>query len=344
MRFNAPMGERVSNKKSQNEEKLDQLLAEMRSIQKEFEERHEVNDIWSNSKIYEVLIANTLNHTMIPGHSGSLDARDESGREYEYKHFKETSSNHSWTFNDYSDETIRKLKTAVHEVVFSHIQDNTHPPHFDWAFRVPGKVVAGYLDQYTQGMQNARRMINVSAIQIESRLGIKRTAIANVNNTGPYAALLARIFKLSEELEKLVNVENVLTSNKFWEVLVSVPLGHQVNSEQGGRAGAHDAADEAGLDYEYKVSKSRSWNFQDISENVLNKYLNCEEIVLAIVDKQKIEVSEIWFAKPSDVVKVLRDKLTQKKEKFSIEGKELRRLQVSLTAGDLPRTKARRIR
>ena len=334
----------MSNKPSENEQKLNELLAEMRSIQREFEEHHEVNDIWSNSKIYEVLIANSLNHTMIPGHSGSLDARDESGREYEYKHFKETSSNHSWTFNDYSDETIRKLKTKVNEVVFAHIQDNSHPPHFDWAYRVPGAVVAGYLDQYTQGMQNARRMINVGPNQIESRLGINRTPLANLNKTGPYATLLARIFKLSKELETLVNVENVLTSNKFWEVLVSVPLGHQVNSEQGGRAGAHDAADEAGLDYEYKVSKSRSWNFQDISENVLNKYLNCEEIVLAIVDKQKIEVSEIWFAKPSDVVKVLREKLAQKKVKFAAEGKELRRLQVGLTAGDLPRTKARRVK
>ena len=81
----------MSNKPSENEQKLNELLAEMRSIQREFEEHHEVNDIWSNSKIYEVLIANSLNHTMIPGHSGSLDARDESGREYEYKHFKETS-------------------------------------------------------------------------------------------------------------------------------------------------------------------------------------------------------------------------------------------------------------
>ena len=334
----------MSNKPSKSEEKLNQLLAEMRSIQKAFEEHHQVNDIWSNSKIYEVLIANTLNHNMIPGHSGSLDARDELGREYEYKHFKETSSNHSWTFNDYSDETIRKLNTAVHEVVFSHIQDNTQPPNFDWAFRVSGPVVASYLEQYTNGMQNARRMINVSANQIESRLGIQRITLSNLKNTGPYASLLERIFKLSEELEKLVNVENVLTSNKFWEVLVSVPLGHQVNSEQGGRAGAHDAADIDGLDYEYKVSKSRSWNFQDISENVLNKYLNCEEIVLAIVDKQKIEVSEIWFAKPLDVVKVLRYKLEQKKVRFSAEGKELRRLQVSLTAGDLSRTKARRVK
>lgn len=330
----------MSSKPAKNEEKLNQLIAEMRGIQREFEEQHQVNDIWSNSKIYEVLIANTLKHTMIPGHSGSLDAHDESGREYEYKHFKETSSNHSWTFNDYSDETIRKLKTSVHEVVFCHIQDNIHPPYFDWAFRVPGAVVASYLDQYTKGMQNARRMINVSAIQIESRLGLQRTSLPNPRSAGPYTTLLARIFKLSEELERLVNVENVLTSNKFWEVLVSVPLGHQVNSEQGGRAGAHDAADEAGLDYEYKVSKSRSWNFQDISENVLNKYLNCEEIVLAIVDKQKIEVTEIWFAKPVDVVKVLRDKLEQKKGKFLAEGKELRRLQVSLSAGDLPRTKA----
>jgi hypothetical protein len=302
-----------------------------------------VNDIWSNSKIYEVLIANTLGQNMIPGHSGSLDAKDSSSKEYEYKHFKETSSNHSWTFNDYSDQTIRKLRNHVHQVIFAHINDIKHPPHFDWAYIVPGADVADYLDKYTQGMQNARRMINLSANQIESRIGLKPVDYPEMIASGPYESLLRRIFKLSKELEQLVAVDNVLTSNKFWEVLVSVPLGHQVNSEQGGRAGAHDAADELGRDYEYKVSKSKSWNFQDISENVLNKYLNCEEIVLAVVDKQKISVSQIWVAKPSDVVPVLREKLSAKKKDYESRSKELRRLQVSLSSGDLLRINARQV-
>ena len=322
---------------------FDRLLGEMRSLQQEFQKNHSVNDIWSNSKIYEVLIANTLGQGMIPGHSGSLDARDSSSKEYEYKHFKETSSNHSWTFNDYSDQTILKLRNHVHQVIFAHINDTKHPPHFDWAYIVPGAVVADYLDKYTQGMQNSRRMINLSANQIESRLGLKSVDFPETIANGPYQMLLQRIFKLSRELEELVAVDNVLTSNKFWEVLVSVPLGHQVNSEQGGRAGAHDAADELGRDYEYKVSKSKSWNFQDISDNVLNKYLTCEEIVLAVVDKQKISVSQIWVAKPSDVVPVLRDKLLAKKKDYESRQKELRRLQVSLSAGDLLRINARQV-
>ena len=65
--------------------KIEQLFNDMRAIQQHFLKVHGVNDIWSNSKIYEVLQANTLGHKMIPGHSGSLDARDDFGREYEYK-------------------------------------------------------------------------------------------------------------------------------------------------------------------------------------------------------------------------------------------------------------------
>ena len=34
----------------------------------------------------------------------------------------------------------------------------------------------------------------------------------------------------------------------------------------------HDAEDDAGNLYEYKISKSYSWNFQDISDAVLKKY------------------------------------------------------------------------
>lgn len=325
------------------ETKFEALLVEMRSLQREFQIKHSVNDIWSNSKIYEVLIANTLGQDMIPGHSGSLDARDSRLREYEYKHFKETSSNHSWTFNDYSDQTIQKLGNHVHQVIFAHINDTIFPPHFDWAYMVPGKVVADYLDVHTKGIRNSRRMINLSANQIESRLGLKPSMFSEEISSGPYQELLQRIFNLSRDLESLVAVDNVLTSNKFWEVLVSVPLGHQVNSEQGGRAGAHDAADALGRDFEYKVSKSRSWNFQDISENVLNKYLNCEDIVLAVVDKQQISVLEVWAAKPSDVVPILREKLSNKKKEYDLRNKELRRLQVSLSSGDLLRIKARRV-
>jgi hypothetical protein len=322
---------------------LEEIFNSMRGIQLKFLEVHGVNDIWSNSKIFEVLQANTLGQKMIPGHSGSLDARDEDGREYEYKHFKETSSNHSWTFNDYSDQTIKKLASLVQAVVFTHIDDTVFPPIMDWSYTASGPSVSHYLAQYTKGMKNARRMINISASQLEVRLGLTKD-FHNVRLEGGfYGRDLVEIFELIRKLESLVGVENILTSNKFWEVLVSLPLGHTVNSEQGGRAGAHDAFDENGGDYEYKVSSTKSWNFQDISPAVLEKYLNCEQIVLAIVDKTAIRVKDIWVADSIEVVKRLRTKLGEKGEAYAAIGKEVRRQQVSLSAGDLERIKAQKI-
>jgi len=82
-----------------NIDRLKELFNELKKIQSFFVEKYGVDDIYSNSKIFEILIANELNHILIPGHSGSKDAKDEDGNEYEYKHFKETSGNHSWTFN-----------------------------------------------------------------------------------------------------------------------------------------------------------------------------------------------------------------------------------------------------
>lgn len=322
---------------------LEKLIAQMRQIQKHFLNKHGVNDIWSNSKIFEVLQANTLGHRMIPGHSGSLDAKDSKDRQFEYKHFKESSSNHSWTFNDYSAATMSKLADEVEAVVFAHIDDTVFPPRMDWSYTLSGIATSKYLKEYTKAIRNARKMINISANQLETRIGIKRKMHKEENSGGFFSAELDQIFDIIARLEQIVGTTNILTSNKFWEVLVSLPLGHTVNSEQGGRAGAHDAYDLQLRDYEYKVSSTKSWNFQDISPKVLNKYLNCEEIVLAIVDKTGIELKSVWFAKPVLVVKKLKQKLKEKESRFHSRGAEIRRLQVSLSSGDLTDINARKI-
>jgi hypothetical protein len=322
---------------------LSEVIDEMRTIQKDFEAQHGVNDIWSNSKIFEVLQANTLGHILIPGHSGSLDAKDLSGNEFEYKHFKESSSNHSWTFNDFSDATIKKLDSHVSSVFFGHIEDSSWPPRMDWAYQLTGQAVSKYLIEHTAAIRNARRMINLSARQLESRANARKTMYSARLDEGGYGKELTYIFDLIQYLESKIGVSNILTSNKFWEVLVSIPLGHKVNSEQGGRSGDHDAFDSEGRDYEYKVSSTRSWNFQDISENVLKKYHKCEAIILAIVNKPTIEVEEIWSAAPENVVSQLEVKLAEKISRFTSAGQEIRRLQVSLTAGDLDRIRAKRI-
>tara|TARA_X000000950_G_scaffold285153_1_gene390241 strand:+ start:917 stop:1264 length:348 start_codon:yes stop_codon:yes gene_type:complete len=99
------------------------LILRMRKIQEIFFQEQGVNDIWSNSKVYEILIANSLNHELIPGHSGTRDAKNLNNVEYEYKHYKELSSNHSWTFNDFTDNTINKLIKDEYSIIFAHIND-----------------------------------------------------------------------------------------------------------------------------------------------------------------------------------------------------------------------------
>ena len=317
------------------------LLDKYRNIQKEFNEKFNVNDIFSNSKIYEILIANSLSHNLIPGHSGSKDACDDNGNEYEYKHYKKSSSNHTWTFNDFSDTTIEKLNLCSY-VVFAHIDNSVTPPNFDWCYLVPGKIVSAFLVKATLRITNARKMINISRNNIENSMGVNKTFISPKKN-GRYSKWINTIYEISNDLEKCTGVNQLLTSNKIWEVVVAVKLDHNVNSEQGGRAGAHDAFDEYGNVYEYKVSKNHSWNFQDISENVLNKYLDDKSIILAVVDKENTVIKDIYEVDPKLTVQRLREKLREKSERFALQNKTIRRLQVSLSKGDLKLLNANKI-
>ena len=306
----------------------EEILTSLREIQAAFENTFGVNDIFSNSKIYEIQIANTLNHDLIPGHSGSRDAK-QGPQEFEYKHFKETSSNHSWTFNDFSDSTIAKLKDQNLTLIFAHINDATKPAKFDWYYEVSGIDMCKYLTEYTQLIENDRKMINISANQIENRIGNSRIRTQPI--TGKYENWLSKIFLVTQELEDLTGVPGVITSNKIWEVVVAAQLGHKVNGEQGGRAGAHDASDPDGKWYEYKVAKATTWNFQDISDAVLLKYYETAEIICATVDKTNFLVQKIYSITPELLVPVLRTLRDAKSAKLEKEGKEMRRNQISLS-------------
>lgn len=336
LRGESLMNNYLKNKAIKNE------INELKAIQDKIYEDYGVNDVLSNSKIYEVATANPLGHILIPGHSGSRDAKDEYDNEFEYKHFKESSSNHSWTFNDFSDTNIAKLR-GTKSVIFAHINDvdYPYPGKFDWYYEVPGDMMSEYLLHYTQSIKNSRKMINVSPKQIETRLNLNKILVPS--NSGIYDKYLDDIYLATRKLEELTGVKNLLTSNKFWELIVSLELDHTVNPEQGGREGAHDAYDAEGNAYEYKVSKTSSWNFQDISENVLNKYYNDKAIILAIVDKQEIEVREIYSADPKYVVPLLRKKLQDKIDRYLAKGTSIRRLQVSLSKSDLDLIKAEKL-
>lgn len=324
--------------------KAAQLFEKLRLMEKNFLQKYGVDDIYSNSKIYEVLIANHFNHFLIPGHSGSRDAKDAQGNEIEYKHYKESSSNHTWTFNDFSDETIEKLKSCGY-VYFVYVDDvhYSFPGQIKWAYITTGRQISDFLAQATLKITNKRKMINVSARQLES-IGCRKTTYNVFDmSKGSYGKDLTEIVNTITQLEKYTGVDGLLTSNKLWELMVGIELGHTVNSEQGGRAGAHDASDDQGRLYEYKISKSYSWNFQDISDNVLNKYYNDYQMILAVVDKTSLKIEAIYAAYSQDVVPVLRAKLDAKERSYALKGKELRRLQVSLAKGDLAKIKAKKI-
>jgi len=310
-------------------EKIIQLSENLLSLQKYFLSKYGVDDIFSNSKIFEIITADSLGHTLIPGHSGSRDARDKDGGEIEYKHFKETSSNHSWTFNDFSDTTIEKLNYTK-AVLFTHIDDTKGFYEFDWYYEVKGTQMAEYLANATLSIKNTRKMINVGPKQLETRLGVSKKVVKKGVN-GQYTNDLNKIYTAIRNMEDESGVINILTSNKIWELLTSIHLGHNVNSEQGGRVGAHDAFDENGDEFEYKISKSKSWNFQDISENVLSKYENLKHFVLAIKNVDTVSIRTIYIV-DTKVIDRIRKKLDEKKAK---KGGELRRLQVSLTLKDI---------
>ena len=285
-----------------------------------------IEDIYTNSKIYEILIAEYFGHKIINGHAKSPDATDGENL-YEYKHFKLSSSNHTWTFNDFSAFTINKL-SKVKEVYFVIIDDESIIPDIQKVYVVEGKEVAKYLRHSTLKIENKRKMINISPNQILKNMNyyVIRPEGQNISEE------LKDVFYTARRIEDITGVRGILTSNKLWELLVAVKLGHKINPDQK----KHDACDGIGT-YEYKISKKRSWTFQDISENVLNSYLQDEKIVLVVVDKKRFIIKRIYLCSPREIVVILQDKLLQLKKRK----KNIRRLVAAINAGDIQKLEKR---
>ncbi len=281
-----------------------------------------IDDIYTNSKIYEVLMAYSFNHRIINGHAYTPDAEDEFGNLYEYKHFKVSSSNHTWTFNDFSDKTIEHLNEIAY-VYFSIIDDTIIVPKIAKTYIVSGKEVSRYLVSATLDIQNQRKMINISETQIRNNMAHK---LISSYNHKPWKEL-NEVFLVANELEKTMNIHGILTSNKLWELLVGLKLNHTVNSDQK----KHDASDKYGNTFEYKVSSNAHWTFQDISENVLDSYLSDKCIILAVVNKKDFLVERIYACCPPIIVSILKEKLSEKSKK----NEEVRRLSASIGIKDV---------
>jgi hypothetical protein len=161
--------------------------------------------------------------------------------------------------------------------------------------------------------------------------------------SGKYSAELERIFTSVKSLEDALSLKNLLTSSKLWELIIAEELGHSVNSEQGGRAGAHDAHDNQGSWYEYKINQSIGWSFQDISDAVLRKYLDLEAFILAVVDKPNFTVKEIYRVETKPLISIIKAKRDKKSKDYKSKGKEVRREQVTFGKAELVLAKAERI-
>ena len=125
------------------------LIEKYRKIQSDFLYAFGVDDIFSNSKIYEIVIANELGHNLIQVIPG-LKMQKMTWVEFmNINIIKETSSNHTWTFNDFSDTTIEKLNSCDY-VIFAHIADGQFPELFDWYYKVAGRTVSFFLLEATK--------------------------------------------------------------------------------------------------------------------------------------------------------------------------------------------------
>lgn len=313
--------------------KLEKSINKLKELSDFFYENGIV-DIYTNSKIYEVLIAHQLGHHIINGHAYSSDAEDEYGNRYEYKHYKQSSSNHTWTFNDYTTWTIERLY-YIKAVYFVVIDDRYVFPKIKKIYIVSGKEVAEYLKAKDPSIQNHRKMINISINQITDFMSYE---LINKNDERLFNYRhslrdklfhieLNDIFITARQIEEIIKVRGILTSNKLWELLVACKLRHKINPDQK----KHDAYDIKGRTYEYKVNIKPHWTFQDISDNVLDSYLNNEKIILAVVDKQAFVVKQIVSCQPEAIKEVLEKKLNDKKERTL----EIRRLTASIGKKDI---------
>lgn len=314
---------------------MDRIFLKLKNIQEEFGELTNEYDIYSSSKFYEIIIANMLEHHILPGAHGA-DAFDDSKKRYEYKHYKESSTNHTWTFNDYTDKTLSELKSRI--VLFVHINDVgiTNPfKYIDWYYQVDGNVISNYISKWSQKSGNKRKMINISISQLENDCGSKRIFVNSYSAKGEYSDYIVKIFKCIECLEKMTKTENLLTSNKLWELFLANKLDHKINSKQGGSGGKHDAQDSELRKYEYKISQKTSWTFEDMSDYVIENMRFLDGIYLSQIDKRKFEIKKILLLdtnKTMDLIKQKRDDIIAEKEK---NNEKVRRLNVSVSFGEV---------
>ena len=263
-----------------------------------------IYDIYTNTKVYEILMSEQFGHTLVNGHAYTSDAVDFAGNYYEYKHYKMSSSNYSWTFNDISENTINNLH-SIKSVLFAEIDDSTIVPSVNKVYIVEGREVAKYLEENNAYIRNHRDMINIRWNQIDDNMKYEVIYPEKVC----FSNELQEIFYIVHDIEEMIGVKGLLTSNKFWELLVAYELDHNILSEQK----KHDACDRWGRTYEYKVSKRMSWTFQDISRNVLDGYLEDEKIILAVVDKTRFVIEKIYSCEVEAVVSILEYKLAKSK-------------------------------
>lgn len=313
---------------------IDDFFENLKQLQEDFGKITGEYNIYTNSKFYEILIANQFNHTITNGAHGP-DATIQNIKA-EYKHYKESSSNHSWAFNDYSDNILNRLKDTT--VYFVHVNDKLHKDPFkfiDWYYVIDGHLVSQYIKEVSATSVNTRKMINIRRKQLNTYFKSSPIQETKYLDKGKYAYFIREIHKNIASLEKITNSQNLLTSNKLWELFLAQSLGHSINSKQGGSDGKHDASDNMYQKFEYKISTKSNWTFEDVSDNVIDSARELDGIYVATIDKRKFIIKMTYLLdtnKTLNYIKKKRDTMIEQKTK---KNKAIRRLNVSISKKEL---------
>lgn len=316
-------------------EYINSLFLKLKEIQENFGELTGEYNIYSSSKIYEIIIANLLNHYILAGAHGA-DAYDGSGEYYEYKHYKASSSNHTWTFNDYTNETLSELESQT--VIFAHINDIdfTDPlKYIDWYYKIDGKTISKYIINWSEKSENKRKMINISSSQLENDCNADKIFVNSENIKGIYSDYIIKVFECVASLEKVTQTKNLLTSNKLWELFLANSLGHNINSKQGGVEGKYDAKDSSDLKYEYKISQNTKWIFEDVSDEVISNMRLLDGIYLSQIDKRNFDIIKILSLNVDKTMTYISNKRNKIIMKSEENGTPIRRLNVSLSLKEI---------
>ena len=81
------------------------------------------------------------------------------------------------------------------------------------------------------------------------------------------------------------------------EILLSIELGHEWNNQHK----HHDASDEHGRKFEYKIGTRKHWSFPYLTSKTVKRIRGYDGVYLAL--RKDLEITDIWFLHDMELLK-----------------------------------------